>query len=777
MARKNQLVQFNTFVGGLVTEASPLTFPDNSSRDEINFELNRDGSRRRRLGFDLEEDFVGQITGSYYPTNNDLALNFHAWNNVGGEAGRKLLVFQVGRTIKFYDPNYSPISSGLIHTYTYSGITDDLSLSFADIDGVLICAGARQFGRVDMFSIDQDTGSIVKSDYELKIRDVFGLAAPLGSIPDLGDPEYVSKRYEFVPDQHVYNLRNQGWAIPRLRSDSNVIEDPIRFFRIVSPDLYPSNADTVIQSLYPNPDISSDRISRRFMPKDLLTNPIGGNTPAPRGYFIINALNRGSSRSILWYQLHIDELVLDYTSIAFPSDRTPGSATCIATYAGRVFYAGFSGEVINGDARSPNLSSYILFSKLVDNKSDLGKCFQEGDPTSDDSPDLVDTDGGFIKLNDAYGIKKLINIGKDLIVLAENGVWVITGGNDYGFTATNHLVSKLSEHGCLSAKSCVLVDSTAMYWSDDGIYHIKKNQYGDMEVVNISSDKIQTLYNNISPEAKLYVAGIYDSYEKKVRWIYNNKSTSTDPVEELILDLTLGAFYKFKIGNAVISKRRICIPFEVPPYNLNTIDEDVYNNSDQVFYGSDEVQIELKTTVGGVREVMYLVLIDDGPSGEVRFGFGSYRDITFYDWANTTGFPIDAAAYLYTGYMSGGEFMLNKQVPYVTFYFERTETGFDTVGLDLVPRNQSSCKVRSLWEWSDSINSGRWGREFQAYRYNRHFIPSTSASPFDYGQNVIVTKNKLRGKGRVLSLYISTEPGKDCRLLGWSMMVSADGNA
>ena len=55
MPQSNQTGEFNTFVGGLVTEASPLTFPENASIDEANFELDRNGSRSRRLGMDYEE--------------------------------------------------------------------------------------------------------------------------------------------------------------------------------------------------------------------------------------------------------------------------------------------------------------------------------------------------------------------------------------------------------------------------------------------------------------------------------------------------------------------------------------------------------------------------------------------------------------------------------------------------------------------------------------------------------------------------------------------------
>ena len=46
-SKQEQVV--NTFVKGLVTEAGEMTFPENASVDELNCDLRRDGTRRRRL--------------------------------------------------------------------------------------------------------------------------------------------------------------------------------------------------------------------------------------------------------------------------------------------------------------------------------------------------------------------------------------------------------------------------------------------------------------------------------------------------------------------------------------------------------------------------------------------------------------------------------------------------------------------------------------------------------------------------------------------------------
>jgi hypothetical protein len=113
-------------------------------------------------------------------------------------------------------------------------------------------------------------------------------------------------------------------------------------------------------------------------------------------------------------------------------------------------------------------------------------------------------------------------------------------------------------------------------------------------------------------------------------------------------------------------------------------------------------------------------------------------------------------------------------------YFNRTENGFTESSGDLVFTKPSGCTVQAQWNWSDSANSGKWGTpfagysEFQAYKFIRNYIPSGIDDSFDYGESVIVTKSKLRGSGRCLSLKITSEPGKDMQILGWGFPVTAD---
>lgn len=52
MARQKFEKSFNTFIKGLMTEASEINFPENYSLYEKNFELRRDGGRDRRRGME-----------------------------------------------------------------------------------------------------------------------------------------------------------------------------------------------------------------------------------------------------------------------------------------------------------------------------------------------------------------------------------------------------------------------------------------------------------------------------------------------------------------------------------------------------------------------------------------------------------------------------------------------------------------------------------------------------------------------------------------------------
>lgn len=761
MARQTNAVEFNNFVAGLITEASPLNFPQNASLVDKNFVLRRDGSRRRRLGAAIEAASNGVDTTVSSTTQGDIAVNTFRWRNAGGDPNKTLLVVQIGFEIKVFDAAAVPLSSGLIHTTNFASLDPSVPASFAVVDGILVAAT----GSSNITYLTYKLGVITETTGKLKVRDFFGLQDFDGAT-DLRSGSGISKRPTTLTQAHLYNLRNQTFAEAKSTKAAGS-RDTIVSFQAAA-GAYPSNTDLTTYSIYP--DTAAGSTTDLFWPANAIERGTG-TSPTARGYFIIDALSRGASRLSEYAALQARE-GLSFSLTTIPADITPGGATCVSEYAGRVFYAGFSGDVTDGDNHSPRMSSYVLFSRLVDSLSDTTKCYQDGDPTSKEEPDLLDTDGGFIRIDGAYGISKLINVGSGLVIVAANGVWFVQGGGEYGFKATNYAVSKITPYGCTSPNSVVQVDDGILYWAEDGIYTISKNQFGDQIAESMSQKSIQTYYDNIDAVDKTLVTAVYDSLERKIYWTHNNRLSSVGPAKQLIYDVTIGSFYTYEIGRGTNNQLPMIVAgITVPPYSSSFFEEDVFIGAAQVTVALEPVTVTSTVRATSNKEVAYIAIDKTGPN--LVYYFCTYSNPYFVDWESVDGIGVDAKGTLLTGWMSGGDTIREKQSPYVTFHFNQTEEGFDP---DFIATNQSSCLVSAQWEWADSEESGRWGKQFQAYRLGRRNYPVDINSQFNNGFATVVTKNKLRGKGKVVSLLIETEPLKDCQLLGWGMILSVNGN-
>lgn len=196
-----------------------------------------------------------------------------------------------------------------------------------------------------------------------------------------------------------------------------------------------------------------------------------------------------------------------------------------------------------------------------------------------------------------------------------------------------------------------------------------------------------------------------------------------------------------------------------------------------MFVSTDAVTASLETQSSTTAEIKYLCITDITPS--VTISFGSYKEPTHYDWKSVDGIGVDAPSYVLTGRVSAGDNQLKKSVPYVTFHLQKTETGFieSPAGSgEYIAANPSSCLVQAQWGWTNSASSNKWGKQFQAYRLTRHWIPSNLSGTFDNGYDIMDSKCKLRGNGPSLALLIQSEPGKHLNLYGWSMVVESVGH-
>lgn len=216
----------------------------------------------------------------------------------------------------------------------------------------------------------------------------------------------------------------------------------------------------------------------------------------------------------------------------------------------------------------------------------------------------------------------------------------------------------------------------------------------------------------------------------------------------------------------------------IPDVLATTVVNNVSAGVDNVTSSSGVDNVVVSSTVRsrGNRKTKYLALIpavEGSPFSTFSFTYSFFKDKDFIDWFISNERGTDACAFLITGHETMQDTQRHKRVTYLTVHLEKTETGF--TGSDpLTAINESSCTVESRWEWADRADSGRFGKSFQAYRLLRNFIPEASTDLFNYGFEVITTRNKLRGKGRALSIKFSTEPKKDLKLLGWSVNITGE---
>jgi len=740
---------YRTFVKGIITEASPLTYPENASIDEDNFVLNRDGSRSRRLGIDYELDYYLKDTGLGSSSITTGKQSFHKWDSPGGDTTVSIGVIRIAERLWFIDllttnPSANFLNSG--NSITLTG------LNKADIDTAVISnkliVSSSDLDAPVLLTYNATTQAVSQEQITLKVRDIWGV----------DDGLELTTRPTTLSNTHKYNLRNQGWGSKITNEDNSKDALPYLFS---GKSYYPSNAD--IWTLGKVADISSGNYEK--FNRDLFDRAPVYTGLAAKGSFIIDAFNRGNSR-----------MSLSDVTTGLPTDQETGNISTVASYAGRIFYSGVISQTTSGDSRSPNYSGYVFFSQVITETSKLGFCYQEADPTNSDISDLVDSDGGTIQIPECSRIVKIIPSRTSLLVFAENGVWEIFGDTN-GFVATSFQVSKITTFGTSNAKSVINAGGNFFYWAKAGIVLLKQDDASGRYIAqNVSLTTIQTLYLNISELGKQYCKGFFDERENRIRWLYNDTDTySTDNSinrynRELVFDITLGSFYTNTISNLVSNSPYVVDYIDIPGYSVATADTEVVVGSDTVIITDltavviTEAQVQNRTS-----QFSFLTMND------TSFTLSKYRNTTFYDWVTPSGSTgINYSSYLVTGYELFADMLREKTVPYIFFYFKRTENGYETDGSgNLINTDPSSCLVQSQWSWANSAASGKWGTQFQAYRLLRNYIPTGAADPFDYGESVIVTKNKLRGSGKCLSLKFNSEAGKDIRILGWGVIGTA----
>ena len=696
----------NTFIKGLVTEAGELTFPENASIDELNCDLRRDGSRRRRLGAELE----GSYSLSSFTMSDTSVVTTDKWENVGGQAGLEFLVLQVGSKLRFYHKSTLPYSSheetATVNLATYEvagGVgAANAECQFTSINGALVVASPA----IDTIYVERNnsTGNLTVTELTFYARD----------FEWQGDKRTYTTDSSTASVQRQYDTYNAGWTTSA-RSTLGT---------------WPR----LTHSWFSGKDTSNNFSATEW---NLVW---GGTSLLGNGRYVLNFFSKDRSTAS-----GVSGITTEVESTRFKT---------VAAFAGRVFYAGLE---------SAKNSGVILFSRNIESLKELGDCYQQNDPTSEEISDLLDTDGGVIRIPNAVNIRKLYARGPDLFVFAENGVWKISGVDNI-FRATDYAISFISSVGIYSASSFIEAEGLPFWWSLTGIHTLSVDaSVGIEQEQNLSIGTIQTFLDKISTDAKVKVKGIYDRTNKKVYWAYpnNGEQKITKFSNFIILDITLQAFYPWKVADG----------FDIVGFSFysgfgsDQLQLDVVQGADDVVEGTDDiVSIQLSDFTTGDPAIV-LIVRDLSTNKLTMAGF---TNSNFYDWVNQ-----NYSSYAVAGHEFFGDLMLDKTAPYIEVYMRSTETGWagtELTGYDLV--RPSGILVSPYWDFAKAPATAPQ----QGYRLSTMpVVNPNDLSETNIPETVIHTRLKLRGRGKTVRLKFESEAGKDFVLLGWGFLGGRNG--
>ena len=815
---------------GLHTESNQLGWPEGYTTYERNYELLRDGSRRRRKGLAKEAGGADYFTiARLYGADK---VQTHIWRNVAGDPSQDFYVLRCGDYLYFGDAAETVSTTWLegdnssvyLPLFFVDGATTEQTtnapVTFSQGRGRLLVSGQYIYP----FYVDYENGQIKATRIIIKIRD----------FTTLEDGTAIDNEPGTLSEDHYYNLLNRGWTNTYLDSHkSDLSRYPgrnsiwWRGFRrkgdstvganSVRPDDYNKewNSDKLaaeafgqssapVGSLFLDPTnteggttsgstestVNISTWTEDVGPGDVDYWDVTITTDAAHGYAvgdtfaIVNnkfsyfarfpserkkvtdewveddfqtivdasldgtwtalAGTTGSTLVFRWRTSHagrLDGFLEQYDALG--QVGVPGSESstilrrstgavhgdswqAVAWFAGRAWYAGMLNSEFN---------DYVFFSQVVDGPEKYGKCYQQADPTDENYNALVSTDGGHLIIPGMGGVIGMESLRNSLILFGRDGVWSIEGGQG-GFTPESFRVRKLSESGASSIDGVLKVEDTMMYTGSGGIYIIAPNQYtGLLEVQNVIKDTIQTYWTSIQTEQQKHVQAMYDDAQRRVYLLYGATDASYAMSNMLIFDVDAQAWFVYEFESS--GDYALLTGGAIP-----AVDDASTNKKMKFIYTSRQDRV---------------VVADFDQSDFVDFN------------GNESPTPI-----MFTGWEGLGDPQSRKQAPIITVFNGRTETGLESDGAGGYNAvNPGSTRMQGWWDFTTDITedpreavTGKKTDRQEVYRNPRHWAPIT---PFDMnGYPVLVTRNKLRGRGRVLQLRFEGKAGHDSHILGYT---------
>ena len=708
MAQSLSQKAVNNFVKGLITEAAELTFPEGASVDELNCDLRRDGTRRRRLGAVYENSHT---LSSFTLSDSEITATGD-WINVGGNADLEFLVLQKGSTLYFYNKGILPYSAQVesnsvnLASYQQSGSAgaENAKCQFTSIKGNLVVSSPE----INTIAIvyNSSSGAFTVTQVSFEVRD----------FEFQGDTSTYFDNESSPSQDRKYDAQNAGWNTG-------------------------NGAPTDLTKRLTHPWFAGKDSSNNYSSSEW-EKIYGGTTLTANGHYILDFFtkNRGTTSGL--------------TGLTKMTDAETSRFRSCVSFSGRVFYAGVD---------SAENAGTILFSKIVDTVSDLGICHQQNDPTAEYESDLLDSDGGVIRIPEAEGVP--------------------------------------------------------FWWSRFGIHTLTTDDVsGQGKEQNLTIPTIQAFWDAIDPDAKLKVTAVYDGINKRIYWGYPDASETVESKINnfLILDIPLQAFFPWKISDQTSNTDAVvglaffsgygARPLELDVLANSSADDvltssggtdvnagsfvtsTVYiiktagntdftavgaanNNVGTVFTASgagsgtgvatqanDVTSTQISTSTTG--DPAIILICRDGSTNKITMG--AFTSIGFLDWGDT-----NYSSFAETGYDFIGDAVTKKNAPYIVTYCRLTETGFTgnpTAGFESI--RPSSLKVSAAWDFAENFGTSQ-----QVYRLKFPVIPNQDdLTDFDYPEDVITSRVKILGHGRSMRIKYESEQGKDFLLLGWGMI-------
>lgn len=692
MARDAGIATQNNFVKGLVTEASGLNFPENACTDTDNCVFDNIGNVSWRRGFNFEAN-----NSTYTQDLTGCAVVSYLWKGAGGDGDISFVVAQTGETLHFYRVTGNNALSQQKHATTI----DLMDFAPTGVDSVSTLECQFSAGNGVLFVVNQRLNSFyVSYDSELDNFSTSTIEIKIRDFEgDTTDSLEVNQRPTSTVAQlsaaHKYNLYNQGWDANSLAKWDTARTD------------MPSNSD--VSWYFKNTNDTFDF-------KNKVLDKVLGNSPATKGHFIYNLYNMDRSTNISGAQDDVIEL---------------NRVSTVAFFAGRVFYSGL---------KTPKRGSQIYFTQVIESSSQYGKCHQINDPTSEQLSDALPTDGGVIDLLEAGTVLRMFPLLNTLLVFATNGIWAITGSQGLGFTAVDFSVIRVSAVPNVNANSFVDVEGIPYWWNFDGIYRLNPQQ-NQFEAASLTKETIQSFYNDIPIDSKVSARGFYDPVNKRVSWLYKSDlATSFEDryVFDKVLNLNLvtGAFFPW-----TVSKENVKIHSAVNISSLGSVasEEPVEDSGIQVTDSGEDVVVFLATTTTGSFTTKYLVSYEE--NGLHKITFAGVLNDNRVDWEDYDDEGEDFESFFDAGYVVRGQGIRKFQSNYLQVFADAEAS--------------SSFRIRGMWNFAISGDSGKWGTSQTFYVNETNF-------------NRKPIRIKLRGRGIVLQYRIYNNANYPCTIFGWS---------